>query len=68
MKRKIFISVLTSMMLSGTMLNAKEISLQEAVENIVKKYNVTYISKANNLKDKSIDSQKMSFGGGYGIK
>ncbi|WP_257119009.1 hypothetical protein [Aliarcobacter vitoriensis] len=64
MKRKIFISVLTSMMLSGTMLNAKEISLQEAVENIVKKYNVTYISKANNLKDKSIDSQKMSFGGG----
>ncbi|RBQ29418.1 hypothetical protein [Aliarcobacter vitoriensis] len=68
MKRKIFISVLTSMMLSGTMLNAKEISLQEAVENIVKKYNVTYISKANNLKDKSINSEKVSFGGGYGIK
>ncbi|WP_257118739.1 hypothetical protein [Aliarcobacter vitoriensis] len=64
MKRKIFISVLTSMMLSGTMLNAKEISLQEAVENIVKKYNVTYISKANNLKDKSIDSQKVRFRGG----
>ncbi|WP_222718355.1 hypothetical protein [Aliarcobacter vitoriensis] len=68
MKRKIFISALASMMLSGTMLNAKEISLQEAVENIVKKYNVTYISKANNLKDKSIDSQKVSFGGGYGIR
>ncbi|WP_418185863.1 hypothetical protein ACNSOS_02805 [Aliarcobacter vitoriensis] len=68
MKNRIFISVLTSMMLSGTMLNAKEISLQEAVENIVKKYNVTYISKANNLKDKSINSEKVSFGGGYGIK
>ncbi|RBQ28817.1 hypothetical protein [Aliarcobacter vitoriensis] len=68
MKNKVFISVLASMMLSGTMLNAKEISLQEAVENIVKRYNVTYISKANNLKDKSIDSQKVSFGGGYGIK
>ncbi|RBQ29054.1 hypothetical protein [Aliarcobacter vitoriensis] len=68
MKNKVFISVLASMMLSGTMLNAKDISLQEAVENIVKKYNVTYISKANNLKDKSINSQKVSFGGGYGIK
>ncbi|RBQ30719.1 hypothetical protein CRU92_11130 [Arcobacter sp. FW59] len=68
MKNKVFISVLASMMLSGTMLNAKEISLQEAVENIVKKYNVTYISKASNLKDKSIDSQKVSFGGGYGIR
>ncbi|MFV7791384.1 hypothetical protein ACNO6Z_11115 [Aliarcobacter lanthieri] len=68
MKRKIFISVLTSLMLSGTMLNAKDISLQEAVENIVKKYNVTYISKANNLKDKSIDSEKLGFGGGYGIR
>ncbi|RBQ32015.1 hypothetical protein CRU92_04400 [Arcobacter sp. FW59] len=68
MKNKVFISVLASMMLSGTMLNAKEISLQEAVENIVKKYNVTYISKANNLKDKSINSQKVSFGGGYGIR
>ncbi|WP_418185150.1 hypothetical protein ACNSOS_09865 [Aliarcobacter vitoriensis] len=68
MKNRVFISVITSMMLSGTMLNAKEISLQEAVENIVKKYNVTYISKANNLKDKSIDSQKVSFRGGYGIR
>ncbi|RBQ28631.1 hypothetical protein [Aliarcobacter vitoriensis] len=68
MKNRVFISVLASMMLSGTMLNAKEISLQEAVENIVKRYNVTYISKANNLKDKSIDSEKVSFGGGYGIK
>ncbi|RBQ28701.1 hypothetical protein [Aliarcobacter vitoriensis] len=68
MKNKVFMSVVTSLMLGSSFANAKEISLQEAVENIVKKYNVTYISKANNLKDKSIDSQKVSFGGGYGIK
>ncbi|RBQ29268.1 hypothetical protein [Aliarcobacter vitoriensis] len=68
MKRRVFISVLTSMMLSGTMLNAKEISLQEAVENIVKKYNVTYISKSKDLKNKIVDSEKLSFGGGYGIR
>ncbi|WP_418184634.1 hypothetical protein ACNSOS_09465 [Aliarcobacter vitoriensis] len=68
MKNKVFMSVVTSLMLSGTMLNAKEISLQEAVENIVKKYNVTYISKSKDLKNKIVDSEKVSFGGGYGIK
>ncbi|WP_418185672.1 hypothetical protein ACNSOS_01455 [Aliarcobacter vitoriensis] len=68
MKNRVFISVLTSMMLGSSFANAKEISLQEAVENIVKKYNVTYISKANNLKDKSINSEKLGFGGGYGIR
>ncbi|RBQ32430.1 hypothetical protein CRU92_01610 [Arcobacter sp. FW59] len=64
MKRRVFISVLASMMLGSSFANAKEISLQEAVENIVKKYNVTYISKSKDLKNKIVDSEKLGFGGG----
>ncbi|RBQ31742.1 hypothetical protein CRU92_05890 [Arcobacter sp. FW59] len=68
MKNKVFMSVVTSLMLGSSFANAKDISLQEAVENIVKKYNVTYISKSKDLKNKIVDSEKVSFGGGYGIK
>ncbi|RBQ28748.1 hypothetical protein [Aliarcobacter vitoriensis] len=64
MKNKVFMSVVTSLMLGSSFANAKEISLQEAVENIVKKYNVTYISKSKDLKNKIVDSQKLGFGGG----
>ncbi|MFW2601920.1 hypothetical protein [Aliarcobacter butzleri] len=64
MKRRVFISVLTSMMLSSISLNAKDISLQEAVDSIAKEYKVTYISKSKDLKDKRIDDSKVSFGGG----
>ncbi|RBQ27882.1 TonB-dependent siderophore receptor [Arcobacter sp. CECT 9188] len=51
------------MMISGTMLSAKEISLQEAVDSIVKEYKVSYISKSKSLKDRKVDDSKMSFGG-----
>ncbi|RBQ32596.1 hypothetical protein CRU92_02470 [Arcobacter sp. FW59] len=68
MKNKVFMSVVTSLMLGSSFANAKEISLQEAVENIVKKYNVTYISKSKDLKNKIVDSEKLGFGGGYGIR
>ncbi|RBQ25779.1 MULTISPECIES: hypothetical protein [Arcobacteraceae] len=64
MKNKVFVSVVTSMMISGTMLSAKEISLQEAVDSIVKEYKVSYISKSKSLKDRKVDDSKMSFGGG----
>ncbi|MBL3520525.1 hypothetical protein H0A43_08550 [Arcobacter lanthieri] len=64
MKNKVFVSVITSMMISGTMLSAKEISLQEAVDSIVKEYKVSYISKSKSLKEIKVDDSKMSFGGG----
>ncbi|MFY4759196.1 TonB-dependent siderophore receptor [Aliarcobacter butzleri] len=61
MKNRFFISVVTSLMLSNNVVNAKEISLQEAVDSIVKEYKVTYISKSNSLKDKKIDEKKINY-------
>ncbi|MDN5099796.1 TonB-dependent siderophore receptor [Aliarcobacter butzleri] len=61
MKNRFFISVVASLMLSNNVVNAKEISLQEAVDSIVKEYKVTYISKSNSLKDKKIDEKKINY-------
>lgn len=61
MKNRFFISVVTSLILSNNVVNAKEISLQEAVDSIVKEYKVTYISKSNSLKDKKIDEKKINY-------
>ncbi|MFY9081511.1 TonB-dependent receptor plug domain-containing protein, partial [Aliarcobacter butzleri] len=61
MKNRFFISVVASLMLSDNVVNAKEISLQEAVDSIVKEYKVTYISKSNSLKDKKIDEKKINY-------
>lgn len=61
MKNRFFISVVASLMLSNNFVNAKEISLQEAVDSIVKEYKVTYISKSNSLKDKKIDEKKINY-------
>ncbi|MFY4817054.1 TonB-dependent siderophore receptor [Aliarcobacter butzleri] len=61
MKNRFFISVVTSLILSNNVVNAKEISLQEAVDSVVKEYKVTYISKSNSLKDKKIDEKKINY-------